>query len=190
MDEFSCHGGLIVDEMKLSEHLSVNSEGHIDGFVNYGPKFDFITSDGATWNRKMWSLMGIKASLTETKCSTLHPVDPTGKLHFLSDFPHLIKCLRNGLLRSDYETPDGRVSLHFVRKAMALDGCSVTLQAMHGITGSHTNPNNFERMRVSIIHNLVQVMTSRFQLKLCAQTQHLLTSCGRFKSFCHRGKST
>ncbi|KAH7936984.1 hypothetical protein HPB49_006899 [Dermacentor silvarum] len=34
MDEFSCHGGLIVDDMKLSEHLSVNSEGHIDGFVN------------------------------------------------------------------------------------------------------------------------------------------------------------
>ncbi|XP_037515317.1 uncharacterized protein LOC119391735 [Rhipicephalus sanguineus] len=163
-----------------------------------GLKVDFITSDGATWNRKMWSVMGIKASLTETKCSTLHPVDPTRKLHFLSDFPHLIKCLRNGLLRSDYETPEGRVSLEFVRKALALDGCSVTLQAMHGITESHTNPNNFEKMRVSlafqlfgekvihglqlyksgiedacgditatlkffkIIHDLVQMMTSRF----------------------------
>lgn len=170
MDEFLCHGGLIVDELKLSEHLSVNSEGRIDGFVDLGQftsdkdkhsvcdhgmvrifvpfvgkwtqilaafathgningnlltkimleavilaekaglKVDFITSDGATWNRKMWSVMGIKASLTETKCSTLHPVDPTRKLHFLSDFPHLIKCLRNGLLRSDYETPEGRVS--------------------------------------------------------------------------------
>ncbi|KAL1437736.1 hypothetical protein MTO96_048602 [Rhipicephalus appendiculatus] len=258
MDEFSCHGGLIVDEMKLSEHLSVNSEGRIDGFVDLGQftsdkdmhsvcdhgmvimfvpfvgkwtqilaafathgnvngdlltkimleavilaekaglRVDFITSDGATWNRKMWSLMGVKASPTETKCSTLHPVDPTRKLHFLSDFPHLIKCLRNGLLRSDYETPDGRVSLKFIRKALALDGCSVTLQAMHGITGSHTNPNNFEKMRVSLafqlfgekvlhglqlyksgiedtcgditatlkffkmIHDLVQIMTSRF----------------------------
>nr|XP_037276608.1 uncharacterized protein LOC119169682 [Rhipicephalus microplus] len=258
MDEFLCHGGLIVDELKLSEHLSVNSEGRIDGFVDLGQftsdkdkhsvcdhgmviifvpfvgkwtqilaafathgningnlltkimleavilaekaglKVDFITSDGATWNRKMWSVMGIKASLTETKCSTLHPVDPTRKLHFLSDFPHLIKCLRNGLLRSDYETPEGRVSLQFVRKALELDGCSVTLQAMHGITGSHTNPNNFEKMRVSlafqlfgekvihglqlyksgiedtcgditatlkffkIIHDLVQMMTSRF----------------------------
>ncbi|KAH6933468.1 hypothetical protein HPB50_015413 [Hyalomma asiaticum] len=112
-----------------------------------GLKVDFITSDGATWNRKMWSVMGIKAPLTETKCSTLHPVDPTCKLHFLSDFPHLIKCLRNGLLRSDYETPERRVSLEFVRKALALDGCSVTLQAMHGITKSHTNPTNFEKMR-------------------------------------------
>nr|XP_037280753.1 uncharacterized protein LOC119174070 [Rhipicephalus microplus]XP_037280754.1 uncharacterized protein LOC119174070 [Rhipicephalus microplus] len=210
MDEFLCHGGLIVDELKLSEHLSVNSEGRIDGFVDLGQftsdkdehsvcdhgmviifvpfvgkwtqilaafathgningnlltkimleavilaekaglKVDFITSDGATWNREMWSVMGIKASLTETKCSTLHPVDPTRKLHFLSDFPHLIKCLRNGLLRSDYETLEGRVSLQFVRKALELDGCSVTLQAMHGITGSHTNPNNFEKMRVSL----------------------------------------
>ncbi|KAH8022757.1 hypothetical protein HPB51_004844 [Rhipicephalus microplus] len=95
------------------------------------------------------------------------------------------------------DAPD-EVSLPFVRKALELDGCSVTLQAMHGITGSHTNPNNFEKMRVSlafqlfgekvihglqlyksgiedtcgditatlkffkIIHDLVQMMTSRF----------------------------
>ncbi|KAH8042748.1 hypothetical protein HPB51_025730 [Rhipicephalus microplus] len=46
------------------------------------------------------------------------------------------------------------VSLQFVRKALELDGCSVTLQAMHGITGSHTNPNNFEKMRVSLAFQL------------------------------------
>lgn len=170
MDEFHLHGGLIVDEMKLSEHLSVSSAGHIDGFVDLGPftsdedkhnvsdhgmvimfvpfvgkwtqvlaafatkgnikgtlltkimveaviltekaglKVDFITSDGATWNRKMWALMGIRASLTGTKCSAPHPVDLKRRLHFLSDFPHLIKCLRNGLLSHEYLVPEGRVS--------------------------------------------------------------------------------
>ncbi|KAH9380738.1 hypothetical protein HPB48_008880 [Haemaphysalis longicornis] len=170
MDEFKLHGGLLVDEMKLSEHLSVNNGGHIEGFVDLGPftseedkhticdhgmailfvpfvgkwtqvlaafatknnikgtllakimletvilaeksglKVDFITSDGATWNRKMWSLMGIRASSTNTKCSAPHPVDPERRLHFLSDFPHLIKCLRNGLLTSDYKLPEGDVS--------------------------------------------------------------------------------
>ncbi|KAH9367853.1 hypothetical protein HPB48_003102 [Haemaphysalis longicornis] len=37
MDEFKLHEGLLVDEMKLSEHLSVNNGGHIEGFVDLGP---------------------------------------------------------------------------------------------------------------------------------------------------------
>lgn len=124
MDEFRQHGGLIVDEMKLSEHLSVTTAGQIKGFVNLGSftseedkhtvcdhgmvvifvpfigkwtqvlaafatkgnikgtlltklmleavilsekaglTVDFITSNGATWNRKMWSMMGVRASAT------------------------------------------------------------------------------------------------------------------------------
>lgn len=37
-----------------------------------------------------------------------------------------------------------------IHKALELDGSKVTLQAMHGITSSHTNPNNFEKMRVAV----------------------------------------
>lgn len=36
MEEYACHGGIIVDEMHLSEHLSVTTTGHIDGFVDLG----------------------------------------------------------------------------------------------------------------------------------------------------------
>lgn len=36
MEEYACHGGIIVDEMHLSEHLSVTTAGHIDGFVDLG----------------------------------------------------------------------------------------------------------------------------------------------------------
>lgn len=171
MDLFQRHGGLIVDEMKLSEQLSVTTAGHIEGFVDLGPftseddkhtvcdhgmvimfvpfvgkwtqviaafatkrnvtgamltkiileavilvekaglKVDFITSDGAAWNRKMWKILGVGASATSTHCSAMHPVHPERQLYFLSDFPHLIKCLRNGLLGSGYLLPDGRVSL-------------------------------------------------------------------------------
>ncbi|XP_077498720.1 uncharacterized protein LOC144109805 [Amblyomma americanum] len=35
-----------------------------------------------------------------------------------------------------------------------MDGNNVTLQALHGITTSHTNPNNFEKMRVSLAFQL------------------------------------
>ncbi|KAH6920256.1 hypothetical protein HPB50_028759 [Hyalomma asiaticum] len=216
MDNFSRHGGLIVDEMKLSEHLSVTTAGHVDGFVDLGPftsaedkhvicdhgmviifvpfvgkwtqilgafathgnveggllakimveavilaekaglRVDFITSDGATWNRKMWTKMSIAASLTSTRCSAVHPVDSDRQLFFLSDFPHLIKCLRNGLLKSDYQVPEGKVSMRVVRKAVKEDGTRscVTLQAMPGITNSHTDPNSFEKMRVSLAFQL------------------------------------
>lgn len=36
MEEYACHGGIIVDEMHLSEHLSVTTTGHTDGFVDLG----------------------------------------------------------------------------------------------------------------------------------------------------------
>lgn len=74
---------------------------------------DFITSDGAAWNRKMWALMGIQATATFTRSKVQHPVDPSRSLHFVSDFPHLVKCLRNGLLKSSFNTPAGEVIAAF-----------------------------------------------------------------------------
>ncbi|KAG0420884.1 hypothetical protein HPB47_003200 [Ixodes persulcatus] len=65
---------------------------------------DFITCDGAAWNRNMWSLMGIRATPTFTKRKVQNPVDPTRSLHFVSDFPHLLKCPRNGLLKQSFNT--------------------------------------------------------------------------------------
>jgi len=62
---------------------------------NSGLRVNAITSDGAQWNRGMWSLFGV----SEGKVYSEHPSDPERKLWFLSDFPHLIKNLRNWMLR-------------------------------------------------------------------------------------------
>ncbi|XP_042146902.1 uncharacterized protein LOC115318424 [Ixodes scapularis] len=159
MKTFRCHGGILIDEIKLSEHLCIVKSGKLQGFVDLGPftqpkganlpcdhgmvvmfvpfagKFsqilgvfaahgnvkgellskivvkatilaeqaglfvDFMTCDGASWNRKMWKLMGIQATATKVTCKVEHPVDPKRFLHFLSDFSHLGKCLRNSLLK-------------------------------------------------------------------------------------------
>lgn len=56
-----------------------------------GLKVDGISCDGASWNRNMWDIFGV----SEDKVSVKHPVDPERRLWFFSDFPHLIKCLRN-----------------------------------------------------------------------------------------------
>jgi len=54
-------------------------------------KVDGIANDGASWNRAIWDLFGV----TEENVSVEHIVDPTRRLWFFFDFPHLIKCLRN-----------------------------------------------------------------------------------------------
>lgn len=36
MDEFERHGGILIDEMKLSENLKVTNSGFIEGFVDLG----------------------------------------------------------------------------------------------------------------------------------------------------------
>ncbi|KAK8765846.1 hypothetical protein V5799_007373, partial [Amblyomma americanum] len=36
MDAFSCRGGLLIDEIKLSEHLTMKSTGNLEGFVDLG----------------------------------------------------------------------------------------------------------------------------------------------------------
>lgn len=171
MSEFQCHGGILIDEMKLSENFQVKSTGQIDGFVDLGPFtpeserqlpcnhgmvimfaplvgkwtqilgvfatssnvngnllakilveavviaekaglfVDFISCDGATWNRKMWRQFGIGASSKKIQCSADHPVDSKRRLYFISDFPHLIKCLRNKYVQQGFNTPEGRVRM-------------------------------------------------------------------------------
>lgn len=60
-----------------------------------GLHVDVITTDGATWNRSMWTKFGI----TVDNVSCEHIVDNSRRLWFISDFPHLIKCLRNFLIQ-------------------------------------------------------------------------------------------
>ncbi|KAK3918906.1 Transposable element P transposase [Frankliniella fusca] len=54
---------------------------------------DGVVTDGATWNRSMWAKFGI----SKETFSAQHPCDPDRKLYFISDFPHMMKCMRNCL---------------------------------------------------------------------------------------------
>ncbi|XP_029823499.2 uncharacterized protein LOC115309382 [Ixodes scapularis] len=214
MDEFSLHGGIVFDEMKLSEHVSVKSSGALEGFVDLGSFtpgdqktttcdhglvvmfqpfqgdwtqvlgtfasrsnvkagtlskilleatllaeqaglfVDFVTCDGASWNRSMWKSFGIKASAKEICCKVRHPVDRRRSLHFLSDFPHLIKCIRNTVVSTGVQTPDGHVRIEHVEEAWKCDKANVRLKVMPTITKAHLHPNPFERMKVNLAFKL------------------------------------
>ncbi|XP_044019693.1 uncharacterized protein LOC122860105 [Aphidius gifuensis] len=58
---------------------------------------DAVTTDGASWNRAMWT----KFNIGENHNFCSHPCDDNRKLWFTSDFPHLIKNLRNRILRKN-----------------------------------------------------------------------------------------
>ncbi|KAK3929376.1 Transposable element P transposase [Frankliniella fusca] len=56
-------------------------------------KVDAIICDGATWNRKMWQ----EFNISEESSSCTHPCEEGRRLWFLSDWSHLLKCMRNAL---------------------------------------------------------------------------------------------
>ncbi|KAH6943996.1 hypothetical protein HPB50_001152 [Hyalomma asiaticum] len=171
MDVCTRHGGIIFDELKLSEQFGVNQAGFVEGFVDLGSFtadeqrstpadhgmvmlfqpfqgdwtqilgvfsskgnikadmlskllleaiflaekaglfVDFVSCDGATWNRSMWKSFGIGAHSGGITCKASHPVDPSRELHFCSDFPHLVKCIRNTFVSTGFTTPDGRACI-------------------------------------------------------------------------------
>lgn len=67
---------------------------------NAGLHVDFITTDGAAWNRSMWHSFSIHGRKENTVCRRQHPTDPDHFLHFISDFPHLLKCVRSTFVRT------------------------------------------------------------------------------------------
>lgn len=65
---------------------------------NSGAKIDFIVSDGASINRKLWVELGISGSMDYMQNSIIHPSDDSRQIFMFSDAPHLIKNVRNQLL--------------------------------------------------------------------------------------------
>lgn len=107
---------------------------------------DFVTCDGASWNKSMWNIFGISGRLNKTVFKIKHPVDQSRELHFISDFSHLVKCVRNLISSKGVLTPEGRVGSEYVREAWKCDTASTaTLGAMPHVTTSVFQPINFKR---------------------------------------------
>lgn len=62
-----------------------------------GAKIHGVISDGATQNRKFWSLMGVTGKLNNVKSWFPHPTEEKRQVFVFSDTPHLIKNIRNSL---------------------------------------------------------------------------------------------
>ncbi|KAK3911399.1 Transposable element P transposase, partial [Frankliniella fusca] len=111
---------------------------------NAGYHVDCVTTDGATWNRSMWNLFGLPKN--DNSCQ--HPVDHTRRLHFGSDFPHLMKRLWTRVVNQKIlELPEGTIKLsHYEAVVMLEEGSGI--RGAFTLTRDHLNRSTYQRMNV------------------------------------------
>ena len=63
------------------------------------------------------------------------------------DIPHIIKSIRNTLIKSDLDTPDGIVSFGPIKRLYEMEKFNTTKMCPK-LTQKHIDPNSFEKMRV------------------------------------------
>lgn len=69
----------------------------------HGARVQAVVADGAQTNRGLWTQFGLKANVDkEVVCSFPNPMETTSlrRVNFISDVPHLFKCVRNKLYKS------------------------------------------------------------------------------------------
>ncbi|KAL1440957.1 hypothetical protein MTO96_009003 [Rhipicephalus appendiculatus] len=138
--------------LKGGNSMSYNERDLCDGMATLKTLETFEFLELGITSRNL--ACGIAALLRKNGRQLVKVRDASRHLHFISDFPHLIKCLRNSLLKSGFNTPAGHVDMQHVREAYKIDSCNVTLKVMPGITRCHLDPNGFEKMRVSYAFQL------------------------------------
>lgn len=98
----------------------------------------------------MWRQFGLKGSQKKTVCKVKQFADESRSLHFLSDFPYLVKCVRNSVVKTGLEIPEGRVRTDMIKEAWKCGNSNVVgLQAIPHVTCAAIEPNGFEKMKVS-----------------------------------------
>ncbi|XP_071576893.1 uncharacterized protein [Temnothorax nylanderi] len=115
---------------------------------NAGFFCDVITTDGAQWNRAMWTNFGI----SEENISCVHPCDSERRLWFCSDFPHLIKNFRNWVVKhEEIWTPDGIVQKKCWKALLELEHTdSFALKISYKLSAAHINPKYYQKMNVAL----------------------------------------
>lgn len=81
-------------------------------------------------------------------------MDKSRSLHFVSDFPHIVKCIRNAFVSKGVQIPSGNAHVGIIKEAWKYDKDSLTLKVMPHLTLAHLQPNAFDKMRVYLAFQL------------------------------------
>ncbi|KZS08275.1 Cell division ftsJ-like protein [Daphnia magna] len=78
----------------------------------------------------------------------IHPLDPSVKIYWLTDVPHLLKCTRSNILQhAEVQCAAGTARFEYYRSLYELERKNDFRRA-HKLTESHLFPSPFEKMNV------------------------------------------
>lgn len=139
-----------------AKHVSLLIKSNLTAMTDVGLNVRAAVCDQSSVNRKAQNLLGITKSkpfLTSEE----------SKIFFIYDFPHVIKCIRNNLIKGviEFNKIEGQAegysaanSIGFanwshVVELFNIDVSSETARATR-LTERHLNPNSFEKMSVKL----------------------------------------
>ncbi|KAG0422680.1 hypothetical protein HPB47_001513 [Ixodes persulcatus] len=139
-----------------------------------------VVSDGAGNNKSMWQQFSVSGGMVNTRHKIPHPCLPDGQyLHFICDVPHVIKCIRNHLLKHQY----GQAGAHCINfhhyKILFETEREKHLKAAHKLTAAHVQPNNLQRMNVRLATQVIKdylQMLNETERNHCHQNMLLFAS--------------
>ena len=122
-----------------------------------GARIVAFTSDGSQSNKKLWNCLAISGVINNVKCSIPHPTDTSRRLWALSDFVHIIKCVRNNFhKKNEMFYNNDTVKYKYYRKLYEVDTSSdfSGLRVCPKLTKAHIDPNTFQKMNVRLAFQL------------------------------------
>jgi len=123
---------------------------------NSGAEVDGLVCDGASTNRAALRSFGFCGEINKICNSMTNPCDDKRSIFFFCDTPHLLKTVRNNLLKAkEFLVPSGTVKMSDYRVLLQHDLNPTTgLRAVPKLTEMHIWPNNFQKMSVRIAAQL------------------------------------
>lgn len=109
-----------------------------------------VVSDMGPDNINLWNQVGIGVNQkgTKIKSSIEHPSDPSLRIHFFADVPHLLKLLRNNFLDSGFNYRGILLTKHLVDKLLKIN--SKELKFAFRISAAHINCSGSQRQNVQL----------------------------------------
>ncbi|XP_071640111.1 uncharacterized protein [Temnothorax longispinosus] len=154
-----------------------------------GAKIHGVVSDGASTNRKFWTVLGVNASKDNLRNYFEHPLVEGRKVYVFSDTPHLMKTIRNRLynnkvLQTHFSEPV--IKWEYIEKLHDVDIKSAGPgQALYcpKLSKNHFDLNNSLKMRVRLA---VQVFSNSVAkgLRFYKGREPELQDCEPTANFC------
>lgn len=148
-----------------------------------GLRVQAITSDMGPVNVALWNEVGIRSTKTILIPYIPHPVSTDRDLYFMADPPHLLKNLWNCALVhtiklnadvvSKYNLQCNVIDSGHVKRLISLQQ-GHALRLAYKLTESHTNPSQYEKMRVKLAAQFFSQSTAA-ALETCVKLELLPT---------------